>query len=678
MSRAAQSLFPHQKLDWTISRLQERVDATPDDPTARIELAGAMVSRGLYHGGGEQVCNDALAHVRRALTDDPANVHGLVVAALALCGMDRPRAAARYLDQAVRVDGELPLLRLAMGKMEGLRGEYGQAVRQLETACRLAPDAWETHLELGRALMSLAREERNPPRLVERAQYHLVQTLQREPSTERVPEVIRDLGIVCMQTGRHREAERFFGRLKQHDKYRASAHLHLGEVSFQLGKYNNAIQHLRQYLRKHPDNPDVLAKVALCWFHLEEYGRARETCHQALMADPDHVEARYALGCALIEEGVPNEAMKVFREALKEQPGHMASYAEMVRARRLSGDIRWIQQALQAEVANHDRLAPGGSADPRAVTRERVHVVLDEIRQVGDEMVPAVLGAIAHTQDEGLRFLLWEAASELAVGTVANAATERLQRSSELYGPGLGGLALAAAAAIPEPSLVSGLRLEEADLKRAAVDRHAPAHDVQAHRENLKTERDRARAHQALLLLAIGQRRSPSAMELLRRWADAADPELATAAWAALVMSGDPEASARLQTRAEQQGHEPLVRRLLDAVSPPAETLAPRKVSGDSETTCTTCGRSHGEVTHMIAGGNVVVCDRCVVHVTSHRASLSAPDDASCGLCGRTHFESAGLYHYNGVDICNSCIQLSLGLLEREEIERFLQQWGTR
>ena len=50
MSRAAQSLFPHQKLDWTISRLQERVDATPDDPTARIELAGAMVSRGLYHG----------------------------------------------------------------------------------------------------------------------------------------------------------------------------------------------------------------------------------------------------------------------------------------------------------------------------------------------------------------------------------------------------------------------------------------------------------------------------------------------------------------------------------------------------------------------------------------------------------------------------------------------------
>jgi len=526
--------------------------------------------------------------------------------------------------------------------------------------------------------MALARREDNPPRLVERAQYHLVQTLQREPSTERTPEVIRDLGLVCMQTKRYREAERFLTRLRQHDQFRSVAHLHLGEVHYQLGKYNNAIQHLRKYLRAYPENADVLARVALCWFQLGDYSRAREACHQALMADPENVEARFALGCSLMEEGVTSEAMRVFREALKERPDHMASYTEMVRARRVAGDTRWMQQALQAEVANHDRLAPGGTAEPRAVTRERVHVILDEMRAVGDAMVPAVLSAIAHTQAEGLRFQLWEAACDLAVHTVASAASAKLQHSAQSYGPGLGGLALATASAVPEPHLVAGLRLEEGDLKRAAVDRHGPAHDVEAHRENLQTERTRARAHQALLLLAIGQRRTPSSTELLRRWADAADPELATAAWAALAMNGDPEAAARLRTRASEQGHESLVQRLLDAVTPPAEPLAPRKVSGDSETTCTTCGRGHDEVTHMIAGGKEVVCDKCVVHITSHRATLRAADDATCGLCGRTHFESAGLYHYNGVDICNSCIQLSLGLLEREEIDQFLSSWGMR
>ena len=77
----------------------------------------------------------------------------------------------------------------------------------------------------------------------------------------------------------------------------------------------------------------------------------------------------------------------------------------------------------------------------------------------------------------------------------------------------------------------------------------------------------------------------------------------------------------------------------------------------------------------MITGGDVVICDRCVVHVTQNRARLTAPDEATCGLCGRTHFESAGLFRYNGVDICNQCVQLSLGLLEREEIDQFLGSW---
>ena len=239
------------------------------------------------------------------------------------------------------------------------------------------------------------------------------------------------------------------------------------------------------------------------------------------MADPDHVEARYALGCALIE-GVPNEAMKMFREALKELPGHMASYAEMVRARRLSGDTRWIQQALQAEVANHDRLAPGGSADPRAVTRERVHVVLDEMRQVGDEMVPAVLGAIAHTQDEGLRFLLWEAASELAVGTVANVATERLQRSSELYGPGLGGWRWRPRRPSPSPRWFRVSGLKKPTSSGLPSTGRAGARCAGAPRS--KTERDRARAHRRCFCSPSGSD-APPGDGLLRRWADAADPD---------------------------------------------------------------------------------------------------------------------------------------------------------
>ena len=96
----------------------------------------------------------------------------------------------------------------------------------------------------------------------------------------------------------------------------------------------------------------------------------------------------------------------------------------------------------------------------------------------------------------------------MVLGAVADAASSRLREPNKHYGPGLGLEALSAAAVLPEPVLTSGLKLEESDIKKAAVDRHAVADDVSAHRENISVERRRARAYQALLLLAIGVRRS--------------------------------------------------------------------------------------------------------------------------------------------------------------------------
>jgi hypothetical protein len=69
------------------------------------------------------------------------------------------------------------------------------------------------------------------------------------------------------------------------------------------------------------------------------------------------------------------------------------------------------------------------------------------------------------------------------------------------------------------------------------------------------------------------------------------------------------------------------------------------------------------------------VCDHCVAAIARQRRSLVAPDDAACHLCGRTHFESRAVYRFNGVDACADCLDLSMGLLEREEIDRFLATW---
>ena len=76
-----------------------------------------------------------------------------------------------------------------------------------------------------------------------------------------------------------------------------------------------------------------------------------------------------------------------------------------------------------------------------------------------------------------------------------------------------------------------------------------------------------------------------------------------------------------------------------------------------------------------MAGTHAVICDRCVIQIGQHRHSLEAPEDAVCSLCSRTAFEARAVYSYNGVEICSECLDMSLGQLEREEVDRFLAAW---
>ena len=94
-------MFPHDKLDWTLSRLERHLDASPDDVVARTEYASASLSRAWFHDGGEQWANTALTQARRVLHHDPGNATAMVIAGLSLALMDRLDPAER--DVATRL-----------------------------------------------------------------------------------------------------------------------------------------------------------------------------------------------------------------------------------------------------------------------------------------------------------------------------------------------------------------------------------------------------------------------------------------------------------------------------------------------------------------------------------------------------------------------------------------------
>lgn len=682
-------MFPHDKLDWHISRLERQADASPDDVATRLELARACLSRAWFHDGGEPWFNKALTQARRVLQSDPGSPGALVVAGASLVGLERLEPAARHLDEALRLAPDRADVHLALGALHLVARERHQAVRELESACRLAPESWEAHWLLGRVLWERSQEVGGGGRLVERSQFHTVRALQLGASPVLAPSLLYHLGVTCLHTGRFADAHKLFAELLEEERYRARAQYYLGLVNYQLGKYKNAVLYLRQHLRHAPDNPRVHARLGMCYLQLGEIPKAREACNRALAIDPEDLQARWTLGCALVEEGREDDAVRTFKEILAVAPHHAPAFDELVRLRSARRDLRWLTQALRAEVGQYDRLPPGPPAAPRpgggpALTpresvRERIEAVLRALAG-HDDAVGAILEAMDLTTDEALRFRLWEAALEHVATRRARRLEARLQEPGTAFSAEAGREALALAAWLPEPSLVRGLQIGEDDLRRAAVDRHGPAPDVTDHRRHVDHERREARAWQALLLLAIATRGNRSSRSLLVRWASEADPDLADAARAALALLGDEEAATALRRKARPRGAAHLVDMMLTSVRPPRSRFRPRAVTARDEpgeddrfAVCATCGRRPGEANHLLAGGNGAVCDRCTTEVARQRAALQTDDpEVCCALCDRSSVEARAVYVHRAVAICNECLEQSLGLLEREAIDGWL------
>ncbi len=683
------SLFHHQKLDWALRRLEKRLAEAPDDLVTRLEYAACALSKAQFHGGEEVWFNRALTEARRVLLNDGSSATALAVAGMALVGLDRLDPATRYLDEALKLAPDRAEVHLGLGALHERAGDVREAVREIETACRLEPGAWEPHALLGRLLADRAAALGDEKRVLERSQYHIVRALQLGAETAQMPELLHELGVACLKMGRLADAHKVFVRLQENEHHRASARYHLGLTAYHLGKYKNAVLYLRQYLQERPDNPRVYARIGMAYLQLGEIARAREACHRALAMDPEDTQARWTLGCALLEEGQVEEAVRTLKSLLGDAPDHTPAFTELVRLRVEHGDVGWLVKALRSEVTSYDRLpvtAPGrssrgGLARPRAAVRERIDIIARALaeraaRDGQAEPIVELLTAIDLTTDEGLRFGLFEGALDQLAQMRARELAGRLKDPGTGYSAAAGREALVVASVLPEPLLTAGLQVTEDHLRRAAVERYGPVHDVQLHRANIDRERTEARGWQALLLLAIATRDTRTARNLLVRWASDADPELADAARAGLALLGDGEALAQLRQRARARGADHMVDALRDRITPPEATFQPRPVSDDEEITCSTCGRRAAEVAHMLAVGDHAVCEHCVTEIAQQRRALATDDPRTrCTLCGHTNLTRRDVYLLRAVAVCSGCVDHSLGLLEREEVDRFLATW---
>ena len=505
------SLFPHHKLDWTIADLEQKSQRSTGNTLMLLQLAKCYLSKGLFHGGGEQSCTNALRQGQRILVEESDSVDALAIMALALIGMDRVDSSQKYIHKAQSINENNVLLQLALGSYYRAQHQMELVIKHMEMVTSIAVKAWEPHLFIGKTYLSQAQQTDNN-RYKQKSLFHLVRALQSNSSLDKNLSFLRDIGLSCLYNDRPREAERYFNRLRQDRGNQHIARYYMGLVAFELEKYNNAVQHFRAFLQENPDRTDVLAKQAEGYYRLGDYAKARTVCAQCLSIEQYNLDARLVLGKSILAQGDATEAIRVFKETLREVPHHIPSFQEIISIRRNDGDFEWLATALRSEVAQYGSLPSNAQIDLQELVRQRIGVILHELMLVGTDMISEVLKAINHTQDENLRFALWEVACAMTEEAIAAKSLDSLSVPSRNFSIDLGEIALSSGLLIPEEKLCTGLNVSEVDLKRAAVDRYPPAHDVQQHRTNEEKERKVARGYQSMLLLAIASAASGVAL----------------------------------------------------------------------------------------------------------------------------------------------------------------------
>jgi len=78
---------------------------------------------------------------------------------------------------------------------------------------------------------------------------------------------------------------------------------------------------------------------------------------------------------------------------------------------------------------------------------------------------------------------------------------------------------------------------------------------------------------------------------------------------------------------------------------------------------CNCCGRSKVDVSHMIAGPNVYLCDRCVAQVAWQLAAgRPAPDALRCRFCHQLR-ATADVTTVGRVTVCVDCLGTMTSIL---------------
>jgi superkiller protein 3 len=205
----------------------------------------------------------------------------------------------------------------ALGAYFAGHGQLDCAITVFESAVRLAPNSWESHYDLGIALLTA-----NDPK---RAAHELQTASTLKPDT---PKILLPLGVSLNQLNRHDAAMDAFHAVLRQDPHSVQALDGLTKALIAEKRYNAAIAELKNA----PPDEVLQLNLAIAYSKNGNIDEAIQILSSIVKEHPDYAQAHNNLGIVYTQQKRFTEAVKEFKTALQLDPTDDAVQLSCVKA----------------------------------------------------------------------------------------------------------------------------------------------------------------------------------------------------------------------------------------------------------------------------------------------------------------------------------------------------------
>lgn len=232
----------------------------------------------------------------------------------------RVTCAVSAFEAALHLDHENWQSHYNLGLALVTKGDRIRAATEFRAAIRYKPDSVASHIALG----SLLQDEGK----LDEASQEFRAALQIDPN---FAFAYLSLGVVYTQQGKDSEAAVLFRQAVEHDAKNVQAHENLGLALARQGQFVEAEQEFRSAIELDPENPEAYTSLGMLQAKTGRGAEAVEIFRKVVALQPNSADAHVNLGIALVDQYDRLAAFDEFTKAAHIDPNSPGAHYNLGR-----------------------------------------------------------------------------------------------------------------------------------------------------------------------------------------------------------------------------------------------------------------------------------------------------------------------------------------------------------